>query len=52
VADGGGQWSSGEVVEWGEEQECDACEGIEERRSFLGVCPSEKEAHRRAASSC
>jgi hypothetical protein len=40
VADGGGQWSSGEVVGRGEEQECDAHEGTEERRSLLGMSPS------------
>jgi hypothetical protein len=40
AADGGGEWSSGEVVERGEEQECDAREGTEERRSLLGTSPS------------
>jgi hypothetical protein len=40
TADSGGQRSSGEVVERGEEQECGAHERIEERRSLLGVFPS------------
>jgi hypothetical protein len=40
MADGGGQRSSGEVVERGKEQECYAHEGIEERRSLLGAFPS------------
>jgi hypothetical protein len=40
AADGCGQWSSGEVVKRGEEQECDAQEGTEERRSLLGMSPS------------
>jgi hypothetical protein len=37
TADGGGQRSSGEVVERSREQESGACEGTEERRSSLGV---------------
>jgi hypothetical protein len=37
TADGGGQRSSGEVVERGKEQERDAREGTEERRSLLGT---------------
>jgi hypothetical protein len=40
TADGGGQRSSGEVVERGKEQECGVREGIEERRSLLGAYPS------------
>jgi hypothetical protein len=39
TADGGGQRSSGEVVERGKEQECGARKGIEER-SLLSVFPS------------
>jgi hypothetical protein len=39
TTDGSGQRSSGEVVERGKEQECGAREGIEERRSLLGVFP-------------
>jgi hypothetical protein len=40
MANGSGQSSSGEVVERGEEQECGARKGIEERRSLLGAFPS------------
>jgi hypothetical protein len=40
MADGGGQRSSGEVVEWGKEQECGAREGTKERRHLLGASPS------------
>jgi hypothetical protein len=40
MADGGGQRSSGEVVERGKEQECGAREGIKEKRRLLGASPS------------
>jgi hypothetical protein len=40
MADGGAQRSSGEVVERGKEQDCDAREGIEERRSSLSASSS------------
>jgi hypothetical protein len=37
TADGGGQRSSGEVVEREKNKNAGACEGIEERRSLLGA---------------
>jgi hypothetical protein len=44
TADGGGQRSSGEVVERSREHKCGACEGMEERRGSLGAFQRYKEA--------
>jgi hypothetical protein len=46
AADGGGQWSSGEVVERGEEQECDAREGNRRKKKFTGRVPELKRGAR------
>jgi hypothetical protein len=39
TADGGGQRSSGEVVQRRRELECGCAQGIEQRRSLLGAFP-------------
>jgi hypothetical protein len=42
MADGGGQSSSGEVVEWGKEQECGCARGKRRKEKFTGRIPKLK----------